>query len=48
MEYVHAVDAAVRLTFWERVFAWWHVLHSPVVYVLAVSAVVHVVAVHAY
>jgi hypothetical protein len=48
VEYVHAVDAAVRLTFWERVCAWWHVLHGPVVYVLVVSAVAHVVAVHAY
>jgi hypothetical protein len=48
VEYVRAVDAAVRLTFWERVAAWWHILHGPVVYVLVVSAVAHVVAVHVY
>ena len=48
VDYVRAVDAAVKLTFWERVFAWWHVLHGPVVYVLVLSAVAHVVAVHAY
>ncbi|MGA8005180.1 MAG: hypothetical protein WCA17_03690 [Burkholderiales bacterium] len=48
IEYVLAVDAAVRLTFWERAFSRWHLAHSPVVYLLVLSAVAHVVAVHAY
>jgi hypothetical protein len=47
-DYVHTVDEVVRLSFWERVFAGWHALHGPVVYVMVVSAVAHVVAVHVY
>lgn len=48
VDYVQTVDAAVRLSFWERVFSAWHILHAPVVYVLVISAVAHVVAVHVY
>lgn len=33
---------------WERLFSWWHVAHVPFVYILVVSAIVHVIAVHAY
>lgn len=33
---------------YERMFALWHVAHIPFVYMLALSAVVHVVAVHMY
>jgi hypothetical protein len=33
---------------WDRLFSWWHVAHVPFVYILAISAVVHVIAVHAY
>lgn len=33
---------------WARAFSWWHVAHTPFVYLLFVSAIVHVVAVHAY
>ncbi|HKI65110.1 MAG TPA: hypothetical protein VKA16_10860 [Burkholderiales bacterium] len=48
VDYVRVVDTTVRLTFWERVFAWWHIAHGPVVYILVISAVAHVVAVHVY
>ena len=48
VNYVQTVDDAVRLSFWERVFSTWHVLHAPAVYVLVVSAVAHVIAVHIY
>ncbi len=33
---------------WERLFSWWHVAHVPFVYILVVSSIVHVIAVHAY
>jgi hypothetical protein len=33
---------------WERLFALWHVAHVPFVFILAVSGVFHVIAVHAY
>jgi hypothetical protein len=38
----------VQLRAWERLFALWHVLHLPFVYVMVACALVHVVAVHAY
>ena len=33
---------------WERLFSWWHVAHVPFVYLMVLSAIAHVVAVHAY
>lgn len=45
------IDAVVRVaqfSAFERLFALWHVAHLPFVYLLVISAVVHVVAVHAY
>lgn len=37
-----------QLGAWERLFALWHVLHLPFVYVMVACAVAHVIAVHAY
>ena len=33
---------------YERVFALWHLLHLPFVYLLLITALFHVFAVHAY
>ena len=46
--YLGSVVRIAQFTAYERLFALWHVLHVPFVYLLVVSAVVHVVAVHAY
>jgi hypothetical protein len=46
--YLDAVVDAVQFGTYERLFSWWHVLHVPLVYLLIVSAIVHVVAVHMY
>lgn len=46
--YLTSVVRVAQFTAWERMFALWHVLHTPFVYILAISAVVHVVAVHMY
>lgn len=46
--YLTSVVKVAQFTAWERLFALWHVLHTPFVYILAISAVVHVVAVHMY
>ena len=46
--FVDAVCEAAQLTSWERLFALWHVLHVPFLYLLVVSGIVHVVAVHMY
>ncbi len=46
--YLTSVVRVAQFTAWERMFALWHVLHTPFVYILAISAVVHVIAVHMY
>ena len=33
---------------WKRLFSLWHVLHVPLIYMLVLSAIAHVVAVHLY
>jgi hypothetical protein len=43
-----SVVRVAQFTAYERVFALWHVAHLPFVYLLVISACVHVVAVHAY
>jgi hypothetical protein len=52
---LQAIDATLRaaqrtaqFTTYERLFSLWHVLHVPIVYMLLISAIVHVVAVHMY
>jgi hypothetical protein len=46
--YLGSVVRVAQFTAYERLFSLWHVLHVPFVYVMLVTAVVHVVAVHAY
>ena len=46
--YLNAVVRVAQYTAFERLFSLWHVAHVPFVYLLAISAVVHVVAVHMY
>jgi len=46
--YLLAVVRVAQFRAYERIFALWHVAHVPFVYLLVASAVVHVVAVHAY
>lgn len=46
--YLTAVVRVAQYTAYERLFSLWHVAHIPFVYLLVISAVVHVIAVHAY
>ena len=46
--YLDAVRRAAQLATYERVFSWWHVLHLPLVWLLVLSSITHVIAVHAY
>jgi hypothetical protein len=48
LEFLSCVSKASQLNFWERMFSLWHVLHVPCFFVLLVSGVLHVVAVHLY
>ncbi|MFO1339839.1 MAG: hypothetical protein U1F53_16700 [Burkholderiaceae bacterium] len=47
-QHVAQALGVAQLRAWERLFALWHVLHLPFVYVMVACAVAHVVAVHAY
>jgi hypothetical protein len=46
--YVGSVVKVAQFSTYQRMFSWWHVLHVPLVYMLVLSAVAHVVAVHIY
>ncbi len=46
--YLFSVVRVAQYTAYERVFALWHLAHLPFVYLLIISAFVHVFAVHAY
>lgn len=46
--YLNAVVRVAQYTAFERVFAMWHMAHLPFIYLLVISAIVHVIAVHAY
>lgn len=46
--YVGAVKQAAQFGGYERLFSWWHVLHVPLIFMLVLSAIAHVIAVHMY
>lgn len=43
-----AAQRAARFATYERLFSLWHAVHIPFLYLLVLTSVVHVVAVHAY
>jgi len=47
-DYLSAVVNVAQFAAYDRLFSLWHVLHIPFVYVLVVSAIAHVIAVHVY
>lgn len=46
--YLRSAREVAQFSTYERLFSLWHVLHVPLVYMLVLSAVAHVVAVHMY
>lgn len=46
--YVRSTSEVAHFSTYERLFSLWHVLHVPLVYMLVLSAIAHVVAVHMY
>lgn len=46
--YLREAQAVAQFAIYERIFALWHVLHIPLVYMLVLSSVFHIVAVHMY
>ncbi|MCF8160258.1 MAG: hypothetical protein K9J76_06125 [Polaromonas sp.] len=47
-QYLSAVTRVSQFRAYERLFSLWHVAHIPFVYLMVISAVVHVFAVHIY
>jgi hypothetical protein len=46
--YLRSIVRVAQFSTYERVFALWHLLHLPFVYLLLITAAFHVFAVHAY
>lgn len=46
--YLAAAVAVAQFSTMDRLFSLWHVLHVPFVYIMVVTAIAHVVAVHMY
>jgi hypothetical protein len=46
--YFDVLRKAANLAFFERLFALWHILHLPLFFVLILTTIVHIVAVHLY
>ncbi len=46
--YLREVQRVAQFSSYERLFALWHVLHVPLIYILAASTIFHVIAVYMY
>lgn len=46
--YLGSIAKAAELSFYERLFSLWHILHVPLFFLLLITGIVHVVAVHMY
>jgi len=46
--YFAAVNKAAAFSFYERLFALWHILHVPFFILLVLTAIAHIIAVHLY
>ena len=47
-KYLNAVIDVARFSTYERLFSLWHILHIPFVFMLIISGIAHVIAVHMY
>ena len=46
--YINGVQRLAEFRIYQRVFAWWHLLHIPLFIMLVITGIVHVIAVHMY
>lgn len=46
--YLKEIQRVAQFTMYERIFSLWHILHIPLIYLLAASGVFHVIAVYMY
>ena len=47
-DYMSVIGRVAQFSFYERLFALWHVLHLPIFIMMVISALIHVLAVHMY
>lgn len=48
LDYLYGVERLAQFDVFEHIFALWHVMHIPLVYMLVATAIWHVIAVHMY
>ena len=48
VSYLNGIVKASQLSFYEKLFGLWHVLHIPLFFLFIITGVVHIVAVHLY
>ena len=48
LDYLFGVERAAQFAVFERMFALWHVIHIPLAFMLVLTAIWHVIAVHMY
>lgn len=46
--YIDSIDKALQYTIYENIFSLWHIMHIPLVYILFITGIWHVIAVHMY
>ena len=46
--YMDAVNEIAQFGLYERLFSYWHIAHVPLIFLLIVTAIIHVIAVHMY
>ena len=46
--YIRQIGRVAQFTLYERLFSLWHVLHMPLFFMMVISALIHVLAVHMY
>lgn len=47
-DYLNTLRKLAQLQFFDRLFAWWHVLHLPIFIMMLLTMIIHIWAVHAY
>ena len=47
-EFTVLTGRVAQFSLYERLFALWHILHLPIFFLMVLSAIVHVLAVHMY
>jgi len=46
--YLNGIRRSAEFSSYQKIFAWWHILHIPLFLMLVVTGIVHVLAVHLY